>query len=75
MCVCRAVVHDREPVHARAAGRLREVVTRARLCRARQAPPPSIDRVGRGRLIGHQPVVLFSQNKPATCNQPAVLSS
>jgi hypothetical protein len=26
-------------------------------------------------LIGHQPVVLFSQNKPATSNQPAVLFS
>jgi hypothetical protein len=27
------------------------------------------------RLISHQPVVLFSQNKPVTSNQPAVLFS
>jgi hypothetical protein len=26
-------------------------------------------------LISHQPIVLFSQNKPATSNQPAVLFS
>jgi hypothetical protein len=26
-------------------------------------------------LISHQPVVLFSHNKPATSNQPAVLFS
>jgi hypothetical protein len=26
-------------------------------------------------LISHQPTVVFSQNKPATSNQPAVLSS
>jgi hypothetical protein len=25
------------------------------------------------RLISHQPAVLFSQNKPATSNQPVVL--
>jgi hypothetical protein len=28
-----------------------------------------------GRLISHQPAVLFSHNKPATSNQPAVLFS
>jgi hypothetical protein len=28
-----------------------------------------------GRLISHQPAVLFPQNKPATSNQPAVLFS
>jgi hypothetical protein len=27
------------------------------------------------RLISHQPVVLFSQNKPVTSNQPTVLFS